>query len=98
MSYGQNDMFRLVFVSPVLRPIQDRDRTGKRPEKTGPVVLVFHFRNRKTAKRPVLKDQFTSVSDVPGQGSGPQARQARPKKSPAQPSPVIGLVRAQGWA
>ena len=51
----------LVFVSPVLRPIQDWDRTGKRPEKTGPVVFVFHFQNRKTAKRPVLKDRFTSV-------------------------------------
>ena len=49
----------LVFVSPVLRPTQDQDRTRKRPEKTGPVVLVFHFQNRKTAKRPVLKDRFT---------------------------------------
>ena len=52
---------KLVFVSPVLRPTQDRDRTGKRPEKTRPAVLVFHFQNRKTAKRPVLKDRFTLV-------------------------------------
>ena len=40
------------------------------------------------------------VSDVLGLGlgSGPQARQAQPKKSPAQPGPVVGPMRAQGWA
>jgi hypothetical protein len=39
-----------------------------------------------------------SISDVLGLGSGPQARQAQPRKGPAQPSPVAGPVRAQGWA
>ena len=39
-----------------------------------------------------------TVSDVLGLGSGPQARQAhwQPKKSPAQPGPVVGPMRAQG--
>ena len=29
----------VVLVSPVLRPVQDQDQTGKRPEKTRPAVL-----------------------------------------------------------
>ena len=39
-----------------------------------------------------------SPSDVLGLGSGPQAHQAQPKKSLARPGPVVGPMRAQGWA
>ena len=43
-------------------------------------------------------DDDTVCSDVLGLGSGPQAHQAQPKKSPARPGPVVGPMRAQGWA
>ena len=35
--------FYLVFGSPVSEPEKDCNRTGPRPQKTGPVVRSFHF-------------------------------------------------------
>jgi hypothetical protein len=36
-------LFFIVLESPVTRPQKDRDRTGLRPQKTGPPVSVFQF-------------------------------------------------------
>ena len=49
---------------------------------------------------PLAASSRHGPSHVLGLGSGPQVRQAQPKKSPAQPDPVVGPMRAQGcqWA